>query len=614
MMMRALCLSIAASAVSADDTLSLLQILKGAHESSRARGDKFGCKLDSDRCLAAESLGKKFPDFCAKATKKHCEHPLYAGAYLTCCPKTCLQRLRVRTLNQAAKKFFKTHGQPVSPRCYKECDVAVLGGGIAGLYSAFRLADKANVCLFEANDYFGGRIKDEKFHPDGLGGVEKWVGVGGGRVDDGQHVVKHLANELEMNLEYTEYGASKVNVRGLFSDNSAGTRAAFPTLTTELDEDGMYEKFMGEINWDEPRLSVLPDLGNYSTVEDYLRGLFGPEGLRFLQDNFRFRADFTDNDVRSYLQFLILDIAENSAPPQKVGYPVDGMSQFAHRMSARASAMGASLHLKDPVLSISGSKQAGYRVMTQQHIVHAKKIIIAMDPDGMNSVTGNIAERLKQDKSFQDAKPIPVSVVVQRFPGRWWEDAYDGKVHRAWTTDNCVSFTDPYINPYAKSTKVVRSVFADGYCASYWKTLHDADPSLGLIEKELKRSLSYLWNMTVPDAIETRYQYWPNGWYFQQPHAGRDIYELEQWAKRPFSDEDVALANEAWSPYRAWIKGPIFSAINALNEQHGLGLQIPTDSPALWPSSSSKTNTNLISVGTDTGNRKITGASLRERR
>ena len=46
------------------------------------------------------------------------------------------------------------------------CDVAIVGGGISGLYVAetlLRLKKETNVCLFERDHRFGGRIRDHTF-------------------------------------------------------------------------------------------------------------------------------------------------------------------------------------------------------------------------------------------------------------------------------------------------------------------------------------------------------------------------------------------------------------------------------------------------------------------
>lgn len=66
---------------------------------------------------------------------------------------------------------------PEPPRVL-HCDTAILGGGIAGLYAAYRLAqrnDNGKTCLFEADDIFGGRVKDVEI--DG-----RSIGVGALRV------------------------------------------------------------------------------------------------------------------------------------------------------------------------------------------------------------------------------------------------------------------------------------------------------------------------------------------------------------------------------------------------------------------------------------------------
>jgi len=46
------------------------------------------------------------------------------------------------------------------------CDVAVVGGGISGMYMAetlLRMKKEDNVCLFEKDSIFGGRVYDYRF-------------------------------------------------------------------------------------------------------------------------------------------------------------------------------------------------------------------------------------------------------------------------------------------------------------------------------------------------------------------------------------------------------------------------------------------------------------------
>jgi len=467
-----------------------------------------------------------------------------------------------------------------------KCDIAVLGGGIGGLYSAFRLAEaeKGSVCLFEKADYFGGRLKGVQSEADP---EKRWIDMGGCRLDDLHHDEKALAHELNISIQWRFYDKMITNTRGIFAPNSSATRPVFPALTTSMDEDAMYEKIMGEINWDSPREGKLPaEIEQYTAMEDYVRGMLGPEGLNFLKENFRFRDDFTNHDIKSYLQFLHMVFAEDSWP-SVTGYPIGGMGIFGRTLAERAKAAGATLSKGDAVLSIDGSKADGYCVQTERNTVAAKKLIINIDPFYFKHVKGELAEALQAEKSFQDAQPIPVFTVMQRYEHRWWEGAFHGQgageVKRFQTTDTCLNYIEIPHHTYQNDANVLRTTYADGHCAQYLRTLAESDPSGKLLADETKRSLEYLFNMSMPAALETLHEYWPNAWYFQYPNAQRDLFEVETWAKKPLAGEDVALVGEAWSPYKAWMKGATRSATLALNEHYDLNLEVRSESPSGWP-------------------------------
>ena len=58
--------------------------------------------------------------------------------------------------------------------------MAIVGGGISGLYVAetlVRLQKEANVCLFEREDRFGGRIRDHTFQRVPNIPVSKYIAI-----------------------------------------------------------------------------------------------------------------------------------------------------------------------------------------------------------------------------------------------------------------------------------------------------------------------------------------------------------------------------------------------------------------------------------------------------
>jgi len=143
---------------------------------------------------------------------------------------------------------------------------------------------------------------------------------------------------------------------------------------------------------------------------------------------------------------------------------------------------------------------------------------------------------------------VPVAVVVQRYATRWWEQALGGGISRAWTTDNCLNFVEIPLDAYTEATNTIRVVYADGPCAEYWADVHRGDPSNAAMAREIRASLSYLFQTDVPEAAETVYQHWPNAWHFQYPRAQRGLLQLEEWATRPLPGEDVALVPTPTEP------------------------------------------------------------------
>jgi hypothetical protein len=110
------------------------------------------------------------------------------------------------------------------------CEVAIVGGGAAGIYTFYQLApDLGNkICLFEKSPYFGGRIKDIA-SPNGNG---KW-GAGALRVMPQQTVLLNLASELAIALQRSDPIEQRFFARGVFhtdTNDFAGAGNPYPSI------------------------------------------------------------------------------------------------------------------------------------------------------------------------------------------------------------------------------------------------------------------------------------------------------------------------------------------------------------------------------------------------
>ena len=89
---------------------------------------------------------------------------------------------------------------------YYNYDLIIVGGGIAGLYTAYRLQNNFRILLIEKNGYIGGRIhtntltyKGKKFRYE----------CGAGRLPTNHYRIMNLLKELNLSDRLVKLGNSK---------------------------------------------------------------------------------------------------------------------------------------------------------------------------------------------------------------------------------------------------------------------------------------------------------------------------------------------------------------------------------------------------------------------
>jgi len=450
-----------------------------------------------------------------------------------------------------------------------QCNVVVIGGGAAGVHTAFQLAKRdksdpdANVCLFEKENRLGGRIYDVALDP---AHPELVYGMGALRVMETQDYLFQLAEELDIELETVGFEDDLINARGVtaFSSDDINVET-YPKVTKEFITGGGFDTEYAL--YDELRLGAnRANVEQYPDLRSYVRATIGTQGYQFLADVFRFRGDFTaDLSAKGYLEFLDEEWDVCCTP----SYPVGGMSQFVTRMASSATANGARFYLSEPVVSISHANgSARYLIKTGKRTVRANKIVIAVPKEGLEHIAGNVVEKIKAQAQFKDLRGIKVVTVAQRWPYAWWENAVPGKnTHRAWTTENCINAVEIPTNAYAANQLATRSVYDDSLdCTEFW----ERTAALGneQIEKEIMVGLTELFpEANIPEPLNTVVQIWPAAWYWLKGGSTFSNADIAGWAARPLDGEDIALASESYNPQRAgWSDGAYKSSINALNE------------------------------------------------
>lgn len=404
------------------------------------------------------------------------------------------------------------------PSTTYNCQVTIVGGGMAGMHSLYRLAPAlknsssglSSLCLFEINDYFGGRVKSIP-SPNGAGVFD----TGAMRVQETQNLEFNLAKELGFDLSeqtgnyVVPYGPQRVFARGAqYEDVNnyllnatnllTGTKslklydtptpnkqfpdkastypvagAGYPDVSTAWNCQGMgnYNGCFSDAYYHSLlNPGYLPAPLAYSDNRTWLENVLKPEGFQYLADSFRFRGDFENGvDPRSYVDFLKEDWDACCSPT----YPKNGMSAFiygtpdqngSNGMLAKAKANGARTFLSEGIATIDkisnnnskcanpGGKNNGKYclVTTKNNLVIADSVIIAVPPVGLKNIGGGIANTIKQDAKFQALVPVEVVSINHWWNTPWWENTRtaDGTstIARSWSTKNAIPSDTLYFN------------------------------------------------------------------------------------------------------------------------------------------------------------------------
>lgn len=260
-------------------------------------------------------------------------------------------------------------------------DVVVVGGGIAGLVAARRLADEGlDVTLFEREDSVGGRVRSD--HQDGF------------TFDRGFQVLftAYPAAREELSLEELSLRpfrpgailarpAERTTLADPFADRSALVETLFNRDVTFGDKLRVL-RLRREL-LDTPALEILER--DDRSIEEFLvdRGF----STRFRE---RFAAPFyggitLDRSLSS--SRLVFEYTFKMLAEGRAAVPAQGMGAISDQLAGRAREAGALVEIDTPVEAVA-SRDDGVTVETDSETVDANAAVVATDPKSARKLTG----------------------------------------------------------------------------------------------------------------------------------------------------------------------------------------------------------------------------------
>lgn len=452
-----------------------------------------------------------------------------------------------------------------------ETDVAIVGGGIAGLYAAWRLAGAGGrrIKLFEASGRLGGRIHT-LYPAPGL-----TVELGAQSIRDDHHLLIRLLQDLgiAMRAEQKDDGAGLVHLRGRTRSHAeigkARLRRPFAyDVTVGLQRGGPgrllrkaqrkaadFEGLAGELG---PRLSQL----------------LSPQEIAYLAD--RSGYDFWTSPVNAD---AVLGWAEHSlfkGSHQMFDIP-SGMSCVTDALAAAARDKGVDIATDCPLLDLTidaaGSVTLGFG--GRRPPVRAGSVILALPKIAIAGLGGfNRLDTVRALLAAVDAWPVVTSTIL--YPDCWW-------THAGFRT--AIAVTDLPLGMVRHFGAEDRSqhrgmgalaMFADGERSAFWRgrSLPDGtwlasdDPAMAEIHRMVETVYRPKLRRAPPLPLKAMIRDWaaaPFGGAFHLWAAGSKPDEAGPLALRPVADAPIHVCGEAWSPRQAWIEGALETAESVLH-------------------------------------------------
>ena len=476
----------------------------------------------------------------------------------------------------------------------RRVDTAVIGGGVAGAYCAWRLAGSdgaGSIAVFERQDRVAGRLWSVPVNP-GRGQVAE---LGGMRIAPNHGIARDLIGHLSMpTMPFVASGDNAfVYLRGV-RKRRADIRAAgdFPydlpdhlaRMTPEEmiaaigDGHGLVAECLVHDTTCGAWTSEWRVGGSSyctSTTAQLLEHFLGAEGAAFILD---------------WIGYSMEDVAAPTWVGEVAGVTHGeyltirgGMQALPEALLDGARSRGADVVTGTTLVALEPDGAAmrlhleDSEGRTQE--VLASSVVLALTPPAFTRLRATSPVLAGSDvlgRALAQALPYDSVKAYFAFDRPWWRDL-DIETGRSVTDGpirQCIYFPP---DPEGPAMMLASYAFGDG-AASHWKTLGPSEgcdgftPPAHAFVEEMTAHLSALHGYDVPLPVDARVRWWGHdgeaaNWLWG---VGGSVWDLSREVRHPVAAMPIHICGDCFSLNQGWVQGALQSAELVLREAYGM--------------------------------------------
>lgn len=507
-----------------------------------------------------------------------------------------------------------------------DCEVAIIGAGAGGLTIAYRLAKiyGSRLCIFDDRKAVGGKIQSKRYVASS-DTRPVWTPTHAEQLRGGDAIMRCLAQEVGtiMVVRGTPGTFFEVKAKGINATAYQCFGSSIPTGPAECDTVSPWESVLapngedtsspygndlpnpcGAKDWrscsyTDEYFKMLLSASNVNTITQgeslgqYIYRILGVNGGTYFSEMFGY-SYLNDQDARLLIEHFNYDNTfAYGAIHMAHGAPQVGTW---NRVAKLLISNGTRIFLNHRIQSMNTNSNGNYVLLTSgtsPTTITAKRLVMAFPPSHINSMSGSVADTLRQSPYVSFAKPIHACTWNAFFPTRWWKkhtstcnigycatgsrsfnlSGYARENFMAWNYQDAtpsatrIDFIQYVPTPERKEGNLLRYFFEQEACDTF-DAIYASSGALG-VQKELmsrtRVALSAAIDKSIPDPVEAYYSSEKFAYASFAPGAPFTASQLSLFAAEPMPGKKICFASEGFNILDwGWQEGAAKSAHNCL--------------------------------------------------